>query len=112
MIGIIHSLFNLPSRLSDILLMFLSPYSLFFSYLIHFNHEVQSFLSLSYAYKCFICIIISQRFRFHAKNILCFLIGNKYQDRCRTHYHSSKTPVSLNKFSHISNICVCVFFFD
>ncbi|CAF3348862.1 unnamed protein product [Rotaria sp. Silwood1] len=80
-IGIIHSFFNLPSRLSDILLMSLSPYSPFYSYLINFNHEVQSFITLSYAYKCFICIILSRRFRFHAKNILCFLIENKYEDR-------------------------------
>ncbi|CAF2085242.1 unnamed protein product [Rotaria magnacalcarata] len=83
-IGIIHSFFNLPIRLSDMLLMFLSPYSLFFSYLINFNHEVQSIISLSYAYKCFICIIISRRFRLHAKNILCFLIENKYEERIKS----------------------------
>jgi hypothetical protein len=96
-IGIIHSFFNLPARLSDILLMFLSPYSPFFSYLIHFNHEAQSFLSLSYAYKCFICIIISRRFRLHAKSILCFLMGYKYENRrrniYRTQHYLSKTSV-------------------
>ncbi|CAF4831667.1 unnamed protein product [Rotaria socialis] len=83
-IGIVHSFFNLPIRLSDMLLMFLSPYSSFFSYLINFNHEVQSIISLSYAYKCFICIIISRRFRFHAKYILCFLIENKYEERVKS----------------------------
>lgn len=109
-IGIIHSLFNLPARLSDILLMFLSPYSQFFSYLIHFNHEAQSFLPLSYAYKCFICIIISRRFRLHAKMILCFLIGYKYEKRQKNIYQTtqnqvSKASVSQNRFSHIRNMC-------
>ncbi|CAF1251714.1 unnamed protein product [Rotaria sordida] len=88
-IGIIHSFVNLPIRLSDILLMLLSPYSPFYSYLISFNHEIQSFITLSYAYKCFICIILSRRFRFHAKNILCFLIGNKYEERYQSQTNSS-----------------------
>ncbi len=80
-IGIIHSLFNLPGRFSDILLMFLSPYVTFFPHLISFNHEAQSFITLSYGYKFFICIYISRRFRLHAKSVLCFLIENKYEDR-------------------------------
>lgn len=80
-IGIIHSLFNIPGRFSDILLMSLSPYVSFFPHLISFNHEAQSFLSLSYGYKFFICIYISRRFRSHAKSVLCFLIENKYQNR-------------------------------
>lgn len=82
-IGIIHSLFNLPGRFSDILLMVLSPYVSFFPHLISFNHEAQSFLSLSYGYKFFICIYISRRFRLHAKSVLCFLIENKYEG-CHT----------------------------
>jgi hypothetical protein len=80
-IGILHSLFNLPARFSDILLMFLLPYNEFYSDLINFNHEVQSFIYLSYAYKCFICILISRQFRVHAKSVLCFLIENQYEDR-------------------------------
>ena len=80
-IGIIHSLFNLPGRFSDILLMFSPAYVSFFPHLINFNHEAQSFLSLSYAYKFFICICLSRRFRLHAKSVLCFLIENKYEDR-------------------------------
>lgn len=80
-IGIFHSLFNLPARFSDVLLMVLSPYDRFFPYLINANHEAQSFISLSYGYKCFICIVISRRFRLHAKSLLCFLIENKYEDR-------------------------------
>jgi len=96
-IGIIHSLFNLPARLSDILVMLLSPYSPFFSYLIHFNHEAQSFISLSYAYKCFICIIISRRFRFYAKNILCFLIENKYGDRYKNRTRQYITNHQLSR---------------
>jgi hypothetical protein len=76
-----HSLFNLPGRFSDVLLMFLSPYVSFFPHLISFNHEAHSFVSLSYGYKFFICIFISRRFRLHAKSVLCFLIENKYEDR-------------------------------
>jgi hypothetical protein len=83
-IGIIHSLFNLPGRCSDILLMFLPSYVKFFPRLITFNHEVHAFITLSYGYKCFICILISRRFRLHAKNILCFLIESKYEDRHTT----------------------------
>jgi len=79
-IGIIHSLFNLPGRFSDILLMISPPYGTFFPYLIYFNHEAQSFLTLSYAYKFFICIMISRRFCLHAKSLVCFLIENKYED--------------------------------
>ena len=77
MIGIIHALFNLPARISDVLLLSSAPYVSFFTHLIHFNHEAQSFISLSYGYKCFICIILSRRFRSDAKNILSFLIGSK-----------------------------------
>lgn len=82
-IGIVHALFNLPARLTDLLLMFSAPYAYvsFFPHLIKFNHEAQSFISLSYAYKCFICILISRRFRLHAKSVLCFLIESKYEDR-------------------------------
>ncbi len=80
-IGIIHSLFNLPERCSAILLMFSSPYVSFFPHLISFNHEAQSVILLSHGYKFFICICISRRFRLHAKSVLCFLIENKYEDR-------------------------------
>ncbi|CAF2480258.1 unnamed protein product [Rotaria sp. Silwood2] len=81
-IGILHALFNLPARLSDLLLLFSSAYaSSYYPYLINFNHEAQSFITLSYGYKCFICILISRRFRLHAKSVLCFLIESKYEDR-------------------------------
>ena len=83
-IGIIHSLFNIPGRFSDILLMFLSPYVRFFPHLISFNHQANSFIPLSYGYKGFICILISRRFRLHAKSILCFLIESKYEERHTT----------------------------
>lgn len=80
-VGIVHALFNLPARFSVILMMFLSPYDTFYPDLINFNHEVQSFMSLSHAYKFFVCILISRRFRLHAKSVLCFLIENQYEDR-------------------------------
>ncbi|CAF1308403.1 unnamed protein product [Rotaria magnacalcarata] len=82
-IGIVHALFNLPARITDLLLMFVNPYAdtWFFPLLIKFNHESQSFISLSYGYKCFICILMSRRFRLHAKSVLCFLIESKYEDR-------------------------------
>jgi hypothetical protein len=89
MVGIVHSLFNLPARFSDILMMFLSPYDTFFPDLINFNHQVQSFMSLSYGYKFFICILISRRFRLHAKSVLCFLIENQYEDRHITNIASA-----------------------
>ncbi len=115
-IGIIHALFNLPGRFSDILLMFLSSYGSFFPHLISFNHEAYSFISLSYGYKCFICIFISRRFRLHAKSVLCFLIENKYEDhhtieivntttnwpllskrkKYKRHYHHHRTNPYLN----------------
>lgn len=79
-IGILHALFNLPGRCSDILLMSLSPYVSFFPHLINFNHEAKSVIFLSYGYKFFVCVLISRRFRKHAKSIMCFLIENKYED--------------------------------
>jgi hypothetical protein len=98
-IGIIHSLFILPGRFSDILLMSLSPYAYasFFPHLISFNHEAQSFISLSYGYKFFICIYISRRFRLHAKSVLCFLIENKYEDR-----HTIEIVNTTNDCRHLS----------
>ena len=93
-IGIVHALVNLPSRLSAILLMILPPYSPFFLYLINLNHEVQSFVSLSYAYKCFVCIVISRRFRFHAKNIFRFLVDHKYENRFQ---NKKNNPLELTK---------------
>jgi hypothetical protein len=60
--------------------MFLPSYIAFSPHLIIFNHEAQSFISLSYGYKGFICILISRRFRSHAKSILCFLIESKFED--------------------------------
>lgn len=88
-IGICHSLFNLPARISDILLLYLSPYSTFYSSLMYFNHEIQSILFFSYTYKCLICIMISHRYRFYAKRCLCFLIENHTTDRNKvlTSYH-------------------------
>ncbi|CAF3484970.1 unnamed protein product [Rotaria sp. Silwood1] len=80
-IGIVHALFNLPARLSDLLILSSAAYVAPYKYLITFNHEAQSFITLSYAYKCFICILISRRFRLHAKSVLCFLIESKYEDR-------------------------------
>jgi len=96
-IGIVHSLFNLPGRFSDILLMFLSPYGTFFPHLINFNHEAQSFISLSYGYKFFVCILISRRFRLHAKSIVCFLIENKYEDR-----HTTEIVNTTNGWQQLS----------
>lgn len=137
-IGIIHSIFNFTIRLSDILVLLLSPYSPFFSYLISFNHEIQAVLSLSYAYKCLICILISRRYRYHAKNILCFLIENKYEERMLSrksvllkttrrqtlhylkNYYSLRSTVSFNKKKFLSTtynkchaliICCCMVYF-
>ncbi|CAF2539560.1 unnamed protein product [Rotaria sp. Silwood2] len=83
--------------------MSLSPYSPFYSYLISFNHEVQSYITLSYAYKCFICIILCRRFRFHAKNILCFLIENKYEDRFQNRTNGLIKP-NNQKRHYITNL--------
>ncbi|CAF1221277.1 unnamed protein product [Didymodactylos carnosus] len=80
-LGILHALFNLPARLSDTLLMSLSPYSKQYVHLMNFSHQAQSFISLSYTYKCFVCILISQRFRSQAKSVICFLIENKYDQQ-------------------------------
>ena len=81
-IGIIHALFNLPGRFSDILMMVVASYgSSFFERLFQFNHQAYALLALSYGYKFFVCICISRRFRLHAKSVLCFLIENKYEDR-------------------------------
>ncbi|CAF0895864.1 unnamed protein product [Adineta steineri] len=90
-IGILHSLFILPARFSDILLLSLSPYAPFFTHLIKFNHEASSIISLSYGYKFFVCILISRRFRRHAKSVVCFLIENKYEDRHTTEFYNSTT---------------------
>ena len=79
--GIFHAFFNLPPRCSDILVLFLSPYDTFYEKLIRFNHEVHSFLFLSHGYKCFLCILLSRKFRHHAKSVLCFLIENHYEKR-------------------------------
>ena len=95
-IGLIHSLFNFPARLSDILLMFLSPYSSFYDYLIYFNHESQAFLSLSYAYKCVICLFYSRRFRFHAKQIFCFLIDHRYATQAKSFCRTAVSPVKCS----------------
>ncbi|UJR35877.1 hypothetical protein I4U23_028620 [Adineta vaga] len=84
MIGILHALFNLPGRCSDILLMTLPPYVSFFTHLITFNHEATSVIFLSYGYKFFVCALVSRRFRLHAKSVVCFLIENKYEDRLTT----------------------------
>ncbi|CAF1409507.1 unnamed protein product [Adineta ricciae] len=99
-IGILHSLFNLPSRCSDILLMSLSPYVSFFPHLIYFNHEAKSVIFLSYGYKFFTCILISRRFRLHAKSILCFLIENKYEDRHTTEIVSTTNDWQQLKRHH------------
>jgi hypothetical protein len=96
-IGIIHALFNLPGRFSDILMMFLASYDSFFRNLISFNHEAYSFVTLSYGYKCFICIFISRRFRLHAKSVLCFLIENKCEDR-----HTIEIVSTTNNWHQLS----------
>lgn len=81
-IGIIHVLFNLSGRLTDILLLVLTSYeSSFYEQLIRFNHEAYALVALSYGYKFFVCICISRRFRLHAKSVVCFLIENNYEDR-------------------------------
>ncbi|CAF1185418.1 unnamed protein product [Rotaria sordida] len=98
-IGIMHALFNLPARLSDLLLLFSSAYVSFYPYLINFNHEAQSFIYLSYGYKCFICILISRRFRLHAKSVLCFLIESKYEDR-----HTTERFNATNDWHHIEKL--------
>ncbi|CAF0916733.1 unnamed protein product [Rotaria sordida] len=98
-IGIMHALFNLPARLSDLLLLFSSAYVSFYPYLINFNHEAQSFIYLSYGYKCFICILISRRFRLHAKSVLCFLIESKYEDRYTTERFNA-----TNDWHHIEKL--------
>ena len=80
-IGIIHALFNIPGRFTDILVMFFVSFHSSYKLLLRFNHEVHSYDSLSYGYKCFVCICLSRRFRLHAESVLCFLIENKYEDR-------------------------------
>ncbi|CAF4445134.1 unnamed protein product [Rotaria socialis] len=100
-IGILHALFNLPARISDLLLMFVNPYAYesFFPRLIKFNHELHSFMPLSYGYKCFICILMSRRFRLHAKSVLCFLIESKYEDR-----HTIERRNSNNEWQQLTKL--------
>lgn len=97
-IGIIHALFNLPSRFSDVLVVFFASYDSSYKHLIRFNHEVNSYTSLSYGYKCFVCICLSRRFRLHAKSVLCFLIENKYEDR----YTIDSTTNTSNDWQRLS----------